>query len=244
MMRPMVEATLGWEGCLNVRDLGGHPMADGASTRFGAIVRADSVRSLSDAGWTALVGHGIRWIVDLRLRSELDADPPAELPVEVVHVSILDEWDTETGAAINALETTREVYLEFLERFRPSFARAIVAVADAPEGGVLVHCHSGKDRTGLVVALLLRLAGVAREEIADDYALSERRLASVAAGWIAEAPDEAERARRLRISETPREAMLEVLEELERRYGSAREYLVAGGASEEALDRAAARLRP
>jgi len=134
------------------------------------------------------------------------------------------------------------VYLVFLERYREYVARAITAVAEAPEGGVVVHCQGGKDRTGLVVALLLRLAGVSVADAADDYSLSERNLAAVSEAWIAEAPDEHERERRRRISATPSEAMREVLEELERRYGSVRAYLLAGGATEDALDRARLRL--
>jgi len=237
------DRTLHWDGCLNVRDLGGHATSGGGHTRFGAIVRADSVRGLSDAGWAALVGHGVSRIVDLRFQSELDADPPAELPVELVHVSLLgDDADPEFQTAIDALDTTRDVYLEFLERFRPRFAEAVAAVAAAPPGAVVVHCHGGKDRTGLVAALLLRLAGVEPGPIADDYALSATNLEAVQSEWIAAAPDETERARRRRISETPREAMLEVLQELERRYGGVREYLLAGGASEADVDRARARL--
>ncbi len=55
-----------WDGCVNVRDLGGLPTEDGRVTRFGAVVRADNVRRLSDAGWEALAGYGIRRIIDLR----------------------------------------------------------------------------------------------------------------------------------------------------------------------------------
>src|SRR5262249_24471543 len=72
---------LAWDGCLNVRDLGGHPTDDGGETRYGAVVRADSVRQLSDAGWAALVEYGVDTIVDLRMDQELAADPPADLPV-------------------------------------------------------------------------------------------------------------------------------------------------------------------
>ena len=78
-----------WDGLLNVRDLGGHPTEDGAETRFGAIVRADSVRQLSDEGWGALVDYGIRTVVDLRGEQELEADPPAEVPIEVLHVPFM-----------------------------------------------------------------------------------------------------------------------------------------------------------
>jgi protein tyrosine/serine phosphatase len=133
--------------------------------------------------------------------------------------------------------------LEFLERYRENFAAAIAAVADAREGGVLIHCAAGKDRTGLISALLLRLAGVPEAEIAEDYAESEVNLAELTSKWIAEAPDGAERERRRQLSTTPREAMLGVLEALDERYGGVRGYLLAAGASPDVLERAAARLR-
>jgi protein tyrosine/serine phosphatase len=244
------ERVLSWDGCVNVRDLGGHTTRDGRTTRFGAVVRADSVRLLSDAGWAALLDYGVSRIVDLRFHSELEADPPRELDVDVVHVPLLPEpddpeWEEIDGvndAAPDAETATRGVYLEFLERRRPQFGAAVAAIARATEGTVVVHCFYGKDRTGLVVALLLRLAGVGLVEIAADYAETERNLAERTQEWIDEAQDEAERERRERIARTPPEAMAGVLDELERRYGSVRGYLRAAGVSPEALDAAAARL--
>ena len=85
--------TLAWEGLLNVRDLGGHPIEDGGETRWGAVVRADNVRRLTDAGWRALVDYGVRSVVDLRFHEELAEDPPRELPVDVVHVSLFGELE-------------------------------------------------------------------------------------------------------------------------------------------------------
>ena len=246
----MRERALAWDGCLNVRDLGGHEAADGRRTRFGAVVRADSVRELSDAGWDALVDYGIRTVVDLRFHSELEADPPREAPVAVVHISLLGEPDASDWPEIEAVAqsagdpvaATRAVYLEFLERFRERFAEAVAAVARAPDGGVLVHCQGGKDRTGLVVALLLRLSGVETDDVAADYAVSEKNLVSRHEPWIAEAADEIERRRRRRMAATPARAMHDVLDELERRYGSVRAYLRAGGATDEELEQARARL--
>jgi protein tyrosine/serine phosphatase len=116
-------------------------------------------------------------------------------------------------------------------------------VAQAPEGAVVVHCHGGKDRTGLVSAFLLRLAGVPIDEIATDYALSEERLRTRHEEWFAQAADERELERLHRISKTPASSMREVIEELERRYGSIAGYLKAGGATDEDLERARARLR-
>ena len=246
----MTSRGLSWDGCLNVRDLGGHRTQDGRETRFRSIVRADSVRQLSDAGWAALVDYGIRTVVDLRFHSELEADPPGTAPVDVVHIPLLGDPDGDHWTEIEAVgqaapepaAATRAVYLEFLERFRENFAATIAQVAAAPEGGVLVHCQGGKDRTGLVAALLLRLSEVDLDEIAADYASSASNLSTVLEPWIAAAPDEAERARRLRMSVTPAEAMRDVIVELERRYGSVPEYLRAGGATDEDLERARTRL--
>ena len=145
--------------------------------------------------------------------------------------------------ATSHAEATRDVYLIFLEHFRVNVAAAIRAVANAPEGGVVVHCHGGKDRTGLVSAFLLRLAGVPIAEIAADYALSEERLRTRHEAWFAGAADERELARLHRIAATPEPSMIEVLEELEQRYGSIAGYLKAGGATEEELERARNRLR-
>ena len=244
------ERALLWDGCVNVRDLGGHPTADGRTTRFGAVVRADSVRALSDAGWDALLAYGVSRIVDLRFHSELALDPPRDLTVEVVHVPLMPEIDDEEWVEIDAAGdaqpdaagSIRAVYLELLERRRPQFGAAIAAVAAAPEGPVVVHCHGGKDRTGLVVALLLRLVGVDAETIGADYALSGPNLRERTAEWIAAAEDDLERERRRRIGNTPAEAMVAVLEELERRYGSVREYLHAAGVDPVTVDKVRARL--
>ncbi len=70
-----------WDGCVNVRDLGGHPTEGGRETHYGRIVRADTVRTLSEEGWRALLDYGIRTVVDLRTDRELEEDAPAELPV-------------------------------------------------------------------------------------------------------------------------------------------------------------------
>jgi protein-tyrosine phosphatase len=239
-----------WDGLLNVRDLGGQPTEDGGETRFGEIVRADTVRRLTDEGWQELLDYGIRTVVDLRTDRERAEDPPADIPVEVVHVQTLEEGGDVAAeveaAAENAPDyasATRDVYLIFLERFRSNFARAVAEVAGANEGGVLVHCAGGKDRTGLVTAFLFRLAGVPVEDIAADYALSEQRLRPRHEAWLAEAETEAERERLRRITATPPAAMVGVLEELDRRYGSVEGYLRAGGAPADIGERVRARLR-
>jgi len=243
-----------WDGCLNVRDLGGHPTTDGGETRFGSIVRADSVSQLTESGWAALVEHGIRTVIDLRGDHEREDDSPRELEVDVQHVPFMEanerEWE-EIGAEIEAaaaaapdIETsTRDVYLIFLERFKANVGASVRAVARAPEGGLVVHCVGGKDRTGLLTAFLLHLAGVSDEDIAADYALSEERLLSRHEGWFVAAETEEELERLRRIAQTPPGSMLGVFRELERRYGSVEGYLRSAGVEEEDLERARARLR-
>ena len=243
-----------WDGCLNVRDLGGHRTEDGGETRFGAVVRADSVSQLSEAGWKALTAYGVRTVLDLRGEHERDDDPPGDLPVEVLHVPFMEaseaEWEEiaeeiegAAAAAPDVPTSTRDVYLIFLERFGANVAAALRAVANAPEGGVVVHCVGGKDRTGLLVAFLLHLAGVPDEEVAADYALSEERLRTRHDAWFAAADSEEELERLRRIAQTPAESMLGVFRELGRRHGSVEGYLRSTGLTDDELDRLCHRLR-
>ena len=210
------------------------------------MVRADSVRQLSDDGWQALVDHGIRTVIDLRGDHERAEDPPGEVPVEVVHVPFLEageaEWegignelDAAVAAAPDVATATQDVYLIFLERFRSNVAAAVRAVANAPDGGIVIHCAGGKDRTGLLSAFLLHLAGVDSEEIAADYALSEERLRPRHEAWFEGAESEEELERLRRIAQTPAASMVGVFAELERRHGGVEAYLRAAGVTDEEL---------
>lgn len=249
----MTARQLAWDGCLNVRDLGGHPTSDGGETRFGAIVRTDTVHGLSDDGWRSLVDYGIGTIVDLRGDHERADDPPRALDISVVHAPFMEanegEWraiDAEleqVNAQAAGASRTREVYLIFLEHFRDNVGAAFRAVARAPEDGVVIHCVGGKDRTGLLTAFLLHVAGVDVDEIAADYALSEERLRPRTQAWLDAAETEAEREEILHISRTPAEVIPGVFEELGRRYGGVEAYLRAAGVDDDDLAQARARLR-
>jgi protein-tyrosine phosphatase len=165
------ERALAWEGCSNVRDLGGLPTAGGRETAFRAVVRGDSPDQLTAAGWAALNEHGIRTIVDLRNDDELGAKPAG---LEYVHVPLDGVEDAEFWGewASGPQFGTPLYYRPHLERFPERNARAVAAIACAEPGGVLVHCVGGRDRTGQITMLLLALAGVSPEEIAADYCLS------------------------------------------------------------------------
>ncbi len=241
---------LDWEGCLNVRDLGGLPTEDGRITQPGRIVRADNVRRLTDEGWRSLRDHGVTRIIDLRLPEELAEDPRREADVDVVHVSVLgDSFDAEYIAVLDAyLDSVDDVadhyawsYVDFLERFRERFGQALAAVADA-DGAVVVHCMGGKDRTGLVAALLLRLVDVPLEVIGADYAVSAVNLEPRNVEWLASMPDEPARSRVVKLSQTPAAGMVRAITEIEARYGDVASYLRAAGLSDEQIGRLEERL--
>jgi protein tyrosine/serine phosphatase len=241
--------SLAWEGCVNVRDLGGLPTEDGRRTRLGGVVRSDNVRRLTDEGWRALAEHGVQRIVDLRFPEELAEDQPRDVEIDVVHVSVLGaEFDPDYVKELDAHLAANDVadhyawsYVEFLERYRERFGQAFAAIADA-DGTVVVHCFAGKDRTGLVAAILLRLAGVDRATIGADYAVTADNLRARWQVWLREARDEEERAKLEKLQHTPADAMARVVQEIEHRYGDVASYLRAAGLTDEQVDRLRERL--
>ena len=236
---------LAWEGCLNARDLGGYPTGDGGQTRWGAVVRSDSLAELTAAGRQDLLDYGVRSMVDLRMPDEIAAHPnPFATPdahgVRYANVSFIDPAapPPEEAAARMA-----DDYKGMLRRFSRGVAEVMAAIANAPPGGVLVHCAAGKDRTGLVAALLLGLVGVAPETIAADYALTAECLRPRELEWLQHGPgDRAEREARLRAWAPTAEVMLEVLDHLDERYGGVEAYLRHAGVSDEDLARLRTRL--
>lgn len=177
---------LEWPELLNARDLGGLPTTEGL-TLPRRIVRSDDLGRLNAAGQQALIEYGIETIIDLRRPAELrEAPPPLADHPGYLNVPFLDE----AIAADREFETVAETYIWLLDRMAHRVAAIMQAIASAPEGGVLVHCYAGKDRTGLIVALLLALAGVSRDEIVTDYALSDPAAPSrpaplLPSGWSA-----------------------------------------------------------
>jgi protein-tyrosine phosphatase len=173
----MKNRALVWDGCNNVRDLGGLSTCDGRITRWRAIVRSDTPARLTEAGWSALYAYGIRTIITLRtdgmVEDELNITPPYP-DLITVQVAIEDLSDTEFlqhWAATN-LWGTPLYFKDALLRWPERHAAAISAVAQAQPGGVLFHCIRGNDRTGIIALLLLALVGVTPDDIIVDYELS------------------------------------------------------------------------
>ncbi len=170
---------LDWDGCFNIRDLGGLPAAGGRVTRRGALVRGDALDRLSPEGWRALEAHGVRTIVDLRTDGENrngNAPRPPRIATVRVPLSRIEDRAFRERWGDRPVFSTPLVYEPFLDRFAGSAAAAVAAIAHAEPGGVAFHCAGGRDRTGLIAGLVLTLVGVAPDDIVGDYALSSPRM--------------------------------------------------------------------
>jgi protein-tyrosine phosphatase len=250
--------TIDWDGFHNARDLGGLPTREGAMIRPGALIRSAGLFLVTEAGWRAAYGAGIRTIVDLRNDDEIRpgaepgltalggsavltgfrplVDPPSG--IERVEVPLDDVEDVEFWRHLNdaGLNGTPLYYEPFLRNKPDRCAAAVIAVARAAPGGVLFHCAGGRDRTGLLALLLLAVLGVDPEVIAADYASSTAplRTFSEALGREDDGPQIA--ALMAKHGTTVRDAILDVLDGFD-----ARAYLIAAGVSD--VDLAALRER-
>jgi protein-tyrosine phosphatase len=232
---------LQFPGLLNARELGGYPTRDGAATRCRSLLRSDDLVQLTAEGVQALADYGVRTVVDLRWPAEVAARPHplglGERGVRYHQVSLLAgdemEWASLTGAC------TKEMWkCAVLEHTRPQLRQVLEIIAAAAGEPLLFHCVAGKDRTGLIAALLLALADVEPEAIAADYAASTQYLVDA----YMQRYSDLERAEILEALRCPEEGVHNMLAYLEQ-YGGAAGYLRAIGLDEAKIGRLRARLR-
>jgi protein-tyrosine phosphatase len=229
---------LAWEGCYNAREVGDYPIESGGRTRMHTLLRSDTLHGLTPKGQAALRDYGVRTIIDLRLADELERQPnpfaAQQGPDGVPRYVNLPIHDPAITAAVDAAQATEGEYIVILEESKGLVAAIIKAVsASLEDGAVLVHCHGGKDRTGIVIALLLSLAGVPREIIAQDYALTETRLEPLYAAWLEEqSKTQGRPIERPQWMFSRPEKMLSLLDYLDREYGSVEGYLETAGATQ------------
>ncbi|WP_197322158.1 tyrosine-protein phosphatase [Saccharomonospora sp. NB11] len=170
------DRNLNWEGCVNVRDLGGL-----GAVRPGALVRMEAPTNLSERGWADAWAHGIRTVVDLRNDDEIRPNrvaPPSGIttvrtPLDPVGTPFYERW-----LQIDRLSSPL-YYPALLAEHPKLVVDAVRAVATAAPGGVAFHCAGGKDRTGLLALVLLTLAGASPDEIVADYLLTFDRMRQV-----------------------------------------------------------------
>ncbi len=231
---------LDWPDCRNTRDLGGLPIP-GGFTRTGVLVRSDSLRSLNAAGQEAMVAYGVTTVIDLRSESEVATSPSpfatAESPfataepagANVPTYSHLPLIDDVTMLKLAEASNMFDRYLMMLDHRSAAFSEIFRTLARA-EGTVVFHCFAGKDRTGMVAAMSLALAGVDVDSIAADYSETDSQMATRYEEWLAAAaPDQLQDMRDdLRC---PPERIAGVMEHLDRGWGGVEGYLEAAGMS-------------
>jgi len=170
---------LDWPDCRNVRDLGLLPTDDGRQTRSGALIRADNLDRLTPTGIAAVEDLRPAIILDVRARWEAERFPGPFTDV-ACYRNVPLSVDVPRDA-----QSLLDDYLLIVDSGRGQVAAAVIAVAEASAGPVVVHCHAGKDRTGILVAVLLDLCGVPVEAIAADYALTDGADPDVIRGLLA-----------------------------------------------------------
>ena len=228
-----------FEALHNFRDLGGLRAADGKNIRRGLLFRSDSFHEASAADVRLLLhGVGLTCIIDLRAEHEVAGEGTNPLIPSTVsrrHFPI----DGGAGGAIESAPPGGVLvarYLEYLRDHAPSLIGAVRAIADAVPAPTAVHCRVGKDRTGVVIALILASVGVAMEDIAADYALTagamvkilaRLRASSTYAANVGLLPGE--------VYECEAGTMVSFLRELERQHGGATMWLLDNGLPESSL---------
>lgn len=166
----MSSRRLNWEGCFNVRDLGGLVTRDGRRLRRGLLVRGDAPDLLTPAGWAAVREHGIRTVIDLRNADEREAAVESGLQTLVLELDGMEDREFWNYWAAGR-HGTPIYYRPFLERF-PERVAGVFRLLSEAEPGVFFHCGIGRDRTGLIAILLLNLLDISLEQIVEDYELS------------------------------------------------------------------------
>jgi protein tyrosine/serine phosphatase len=238
-----------WEGCYNVRDLGGLPTDHGQETKWQSIIRADHLARLTPTGQQALLDYGVQTVIDLRSPKEVEKEPSLfvepsgkngwprylNLPLEYYYPHV--------SAKISQVKNRAEVYCIILDHYPDAVANIMRTVTQAPPGGIVLHCHSGKDRTGTVVALLLGLVGVDPEIIVADYAESQKRLWPLYEKIVTEAGSEENVGFWERPTATA-EMMWMTLAHVENKYGGILPYLSTTGLSRSEIVRLHQRLLP
>jgi len=233
------------EGCVNFRDLGGWRTGDGRRVRSGLLFRSDALHRLTPADLARVRGElGLRTLIDLRSGHEVSSEgcgPLAEPPTAYHHLPFFDGPARDPGRQ-RPEGGLAAIYLAMLRFARAPIARALETLAASP-GAAVFHCAAGKDRTGVLSAVVLGAVGVVEDDIVEDYALTRRALprilerlrASDAYDYVfSELPPET-------LHAEP-ETMQSLLSRVRGEWGSLREYALEAGASEATLGALSKRL--
>ena len=228
------------ESLYNIRDLGGYPAAGGRKTRCGRFIRSDAPVSLSETDLETLLAYPVRHVIDLRSESEIRQQPHDLKHNPAVHYVNIPLLGTDLERDLMSLQqkndnqaiSLADLYRHILDQSQKAIGTVMQTMARAEGGARLFNCSHGKDRTGLIAALLLSLADVDPGSIIEDYRISEGLLKPWFDTFIQTVP-QAHR----HFFVTPPRFMKETLDHLSEKYHSASEYLLLCGVLPPELDR-------
>ncbi|MFN3256048.1 MAG: tyrosine-protein phosphatase [Ilumatobacter sp.] len=239
----------------NFRDLGGYRIADGRTIAWGRLFRADGLQRLTSDDLGVLDALGVRTVIDLRTGQELDEHgrfPVEKYPADFHHLPIIDatwmrdevpDFPDDEGGSIDFLVWA---YRDMLERGGDRFAMALHLLTLPGAAPAVFHCAAGKDRTGILAALILGALGVSEEAIIADYALTGAAMDRMRAWVLANHPEMASQ-----MGETPSfmlaahpDAIRQILTDLIAEHGSIRGYVSSIGVGTAELAELADALTP
>jgi hypothetical protein len=261
---PVPERLVALEGAFNFRDLGGYPSRDGRHTRWGRLFRSDTLHELTQADVEVIRGLGLTTVIDLRTPKELARTGRGLLgpePIGFHHLSVLGDGTAAgepradgpraDGTGIN--DTPGEVmaapapvgedlsarYRWYLDVGRDSLTEALTLIGDLSRLPLVFHCAAGKDRTGVLAALVLDLAGVDHQVIVEDYVITAGRMEPILDRFRRSDPDAAERLAQVPPATYGVEAatMQSFLDGLSSEFGGPRAWAEEAGVPTATLDR-------
>ncbi len=181
------------ERSFNFRDLGGYVTHDGRRVRWRQLFRADGLGRLTERDMAVIDELGVATVIDLRSSWELEvrgAFPSERVPGGYYHIPVLEEVRDRRRFPEDApVGFMAEMYLEMLAQGSQAIRQAFSILARAGSLPAVFHCSAGKDRTGILAALVLSLLGVPEEQVVEDYALSQPAMDAMRAALARESPE-------------------------------------------------------
>jgi protein-tyrosine phosphatase len=230
------------EGGFNLRDLGDITTAAGKTTKREVFVRAGNLDKLSKAAQEQLIDYGVKTVIDLRSEWECQNFPNVFANSNHIHYKNLPMMNDNLSndpvykARTRQVSNLGEAYRVYLELCQKPIGAIISTIAESPTTTIF-HCYAGKDRTGIVAALLLSIAGVDDAAIARDYAETNEHIQHLVAEWRADAiKNRRDVAKQDRDAAAAPETILDSLAYIRENYRTVEDYLQACGVSVKQLE--------
>lgn len=249
MVSELIDRHLPLSGAYNFRDLGGYRTRSGKMTKWRRILRADSPHRLSKQDIASLLNGGLSTVIDLRSANEVENAPNPFLnhaQISYQNVSLFDHLapaDMRQDKKSNTRDPLLDFYISTLANRQTAIRDVLHAIAGAQDGTVMFHCTAGKDRTGLISALLLGQANVEDDEIVSDYAQTKPLIVDLVQEFLALARKNGTDLNTYRpLLECNAETMRNVVKHIRDRYVSVPKFLALIGLEADSTKRLSRRL--